>query len=152
MFYFSNDGSKFIQTANSKYGEPISKVSSRDIGMHHLYHKAMNSPGLKEKKKLMAELTSMASVEQIFATFLNTSVESLEVCRDSEAESCKEEWIPKDFDCLRALTESYKSSCGPLSHYAYNFVKYFVKQCEQPFMPMEEAHDRIQRACIDMEK
>lgn len=120
--------------------------------MHHLYHKAMNSPGLKEKKKLMAELTSMASVEQIFATFLNTSVESLEVCRDSEAESCNEEWIPKDFDCLRSLTETYKNSCGPLSHYAYNFVKYFVKQCEKPFMPMEEAHQRIQRACTDMEK
>lgn len=52
IFYFGHDISDFIKGMASKH-EPISKVSSREIEMHHLYHRAMNKPGRKEKKRLM---------------------------------------------------------------------------------------------------
>jgi len=69
--------------------EQVSKVSSREIEMHHLYHRAMNKPGRKEKKRLMKELQMLAETEEIFAKFLNISVEDIQVCRNGgEGEAC----------------------------------------------------------------
>jgi len=76
----------------------------------------------------------MMEIEDIFASFLNTDVENLKVCRDGEVEACKIEYMPKDFDCLRSMMDTYDKICGPFPHYANNFIKYFISECEQPTM------------------
>ena len=38
--------------------------------------------------------------------------------------------IPKDFDCLRFLIETFESKCMPLSEYGLGHVKYLVEYCE----------------------
>ena len=60
----------------------ISKVSSREIELHHLYHKSLNNAGRKEKSKLTKTLSHMMQIEDIFASFLSTEVENLQICRD----------------------------------------------------------------------
>lgn len=72
----------------------------------------------------------MIQVEDIFASFLDTGVENLKVCREGLLDGCSVDSTPKDFDCLRTLMDTYAKICGPFPHYANNFIKYFVRECE----------------------
>jgi len=38
--------------------------------------------------------------------------------------------IPKDFDCLRFLIETFENKCMPFSEYGLGHVKYLVEFCE----------------------
>jgi len=78
----------------------------------------------------MKQLSHMMQIEEIFASLLDTKVENLKVCRDGEVEACSVSWMPKDFDCLRWMVSTYAKICGPFPHYANNFIKYFVSECE----------------------
>jgi len=87
------------------------------------------------------------AVEDVFAKFLDVGIEDMGKCRSVEAGSCKDEFVPSDFTCLRALMQTYENSCGPFTHYANTYIKYLVRECEQPTMPLQGAHDRLERAC-----
>lgn len=96
----------------------------------------------------------MAQVEEVFAKFLNISVEELTVCRNggNDVEACRNEWIPKDFDCLRSLMDTFKSSCGGrIPDHGHNFIKYLVRECEQPTRPHAESILSLQNACKQVE-
>ena len=43
--------------------------------------------------------------------------------------------IPKDFDCLRFLVESFEKKCMPLNDYGLGHVKYLVQFCETKTKP-----------------
>lgn len=92
----------------------------------------------------------MEEIEEIFATITGTDAQDLKVCRDGEVDACNEHWIPKDFDCLRSLMNSYTEHCGPYPHYANNFIKYLVRECEQPTMTRNELELRLGQACGSM--
>ena len=38
--------------------------------------------------------------------------------------------VPKDFDCLRFLIETFENKCMPFSDYGLGHVKYLVEFCE----------------------
>lgn len=38
--------------------------------------------------------------------------------------------VPKDFDCLRFLMETFENKCMPFSEYGLGLVKYIVEFCE----------------------
>ena len=38
--------------------------------------------------------------------------------------------VPKDFDCLRFLMETFENKCMPFSEYGLGHVKYIVEFCE----------------------
>ena len=38
--------------------------------------------------------------------------------------------VPKDFDCLRFLLETFENKCMPFSEYGLGHVKYIVEFCE----------------------
>lgn len=41
-----------------------------------------------------------------------------------------EKVVPKDFDCLRFLMETFENKCMPFSEYGLGHVKYIVQFCE----------------------
>lgn len=43
--------------------------------------------------------------------------------------------VPKDFDCLRFMIESFEKKCMPLSDYGLGHVKYLVEYCETKQTP-----------------
>ena len=38
--------------------------------------------------------------------------------------------VPKDFDCLRFLVDSFEQKCMPLNDYGLGHIKYLVEYCE----------------------
>ena len=38
--------------------------------------------------------------------------------------------IPKDFDCLRFLIETFENKCLPFNEYGLGHIKYLVEYCE----------------------
>lgn len=38
--------------------------------------------------------------------------------------------LPKDFDCLRFLIETFESKCLPFNEYGLGHIKYLVEYCE----------------------
>lgn len=38
--------------------------------------------------------------------------------------------VPKDYDCLRFLMETFENKCMPFSEYGLGLVKYIVEFCE----------------------
>lgn len=50
--------------------------------------------------------------------------------RHDENLSKGEKIVPKDFDCLRFLMETFENKCMPFSEYGLGHVKYIVEFCE----------------------
>lgn len=137
MFYFFGD--KYSKDG-SLYDQLIHKVSSRHIMMHNYYSKILTNSSRSLRLQLMKELEEQMRVEDVFSKFLEVGIEDVHKCRRSDADSCKDEYVPADFTCLRSLMKTYEDNCGPFTHYANNFIKYLVRECEQPTMHVEETH------------
>ena len=43
--------------------------------------------------------------------------------------------MPKDFDCLRFLVETFEKKCMPLNEYGLGHVRYLVEFCETRSTP-----------------
>lgn len=103
----------------------------------------------------------MMIIDETFAKFLDVSPAKLHThCRmaqpgdkdDSDADysqkgQCLDDYIPKDFDCLRSLITTYEENCQKLTDYDRKFVKYFVRECEQPRMPLDQLKEKLADAC-----
>ena len=101
----------------------------------------------KLKLELMKEIGKMMMVDEVFAQFLDTYASNVHECRISAAEECSDDFIPKDFDCLRSLVGTYEAHCGKFDDYSRKFIKYLVRECEQPSMSHEETKKKLQNAC-----
>lgn len=51
--------------------------------------------------------------------------------------------LPKDFDCLRFLIETFENKCLPFNEYGLGHIKYLVEYCETQSTPeiLEKALD-----------
>jgi hypothetical protein len=125
----------------------LSSVSSRDTYMHHLYSKALNTHQRKVKIDLMSQLNHMMMVDEVFANFLDRPAHNLYHCRVIENGECMDKYIPTDFNCLRTLMQTFEDNCGKFSDYSRRYVKYLVRECEQPTMSIEESMSKINDAC-----
>jgi len=56
---------------------------------------------------------------------------------------------PRNFDCLKKLMEVYESSCGRMEDYDLQYVKYFVRECENLTVPaaIDGLILRLKKAC-----
>jgi hypothetical protein len=114
------------------FWDMISSVTSRDAKMHHLYSKSMNSPNNKYKLQLVKHMEHMIRVDEIFAEFMNTTTDKLHFCRNANEEGCQDVYVPTDFECLRSLVTTYEQHCGKWHDYARKFIRYLVRECEDP--------------------
>mmetsp|Transcript_13093 Transcript_13093/g.22097 ORF Transcript_13093/g.22097 Transcript_13093/m.22097 type:complete len:284 (+) Transcript_13093:598-1449(+) len=110
----------------------VQSVNSRDIYMHHLYSKAQNSRSKKLKLELVREINQMMYVDETFSAFLDTSSQNIHECKhlDESTGECIDDFIPKDFECLRAFMDKYERKCGKFTDYARKFIKFLVRECE----------------------
>jgi hypothetical protein len=125
----------------------INSVNSRDIYMHHLYSKAQDSASRKLKLELMKEIGKIMMVDEVFAAFLDTYASNLHFCReksqivdenDQEVE-CLDQFVPKDFECLRSMIATYEDNCGKFDDYSRKFIRYLVRECEKPTMTHQDS-------------
>lgn len=96
--------------------------------MHHLYSKALNSNSRKLNLELMKELQKIMIIEETFANILDVSLAQL--LEDQKDLTTK--YVPTDFDCLRELIGEYETSCNLINETSRKFIKYFVRECENP--------------------
>lgn len=132
-FEYFNKYNPFVQSSpeeafDQKMWSMIQSVSSRDIYMHHLYSKALNSNSRKLNLELMKELQKIMIIEETFANILDVSLAQL--LEDQKDLTTK--YVPTDFDCLRELIGEYETSCNLINETSRKFIKYFVRECENP--------------------
>lgn len=108
----------------------ISSIDSRDAYLHHLYQKTLHSPSRKHKLALIEQLAKMMYTDEVFADFLETSTANVHECREDTDFGCMDEYVPKDFECLRSMISTYEAHCGKFDDYARKFIKYLVRECE----------------------
>ena len=90
----------------------------------------------------------MIFADEVFSVFLDEPSHKLHACKNYNQEGeCVDEFIPKDFDCLRTLMNAYEEECGKFTHYARKYIKYLVRECEQPSMEFHNAEQKIREAC-----
>ena len=65
----------------------------------------------------------------LFPEIYHPEGEVFEHQEESEEQKQKKS-IPKDFDCLRFLMETFENKCMPFSEYGLGHVKYIVEFCE----------------------
>ena len=61
-----------------------------------------------------------------------------------------EEWpSPSNYECLRALMDTYEEHCGKFDDYSLKYVKYLVKECESfpEVFSLQPTRERIQALC-----
>ena len=89
----------------------------------------------------------MMYIDEVFADFLDTSTSKIHQCRSASEEGCEDNFVPKDFDCLRAMIDTYETHCGQFNDYARKFIKYLVRECEQPTTTLQDSKDKLRKAC-----
>lgn len=77
----------------------------------------------------------MLFADEVFGWFLDQPSHRLHTCKNFDAEGeCVDEFVPSDFDCLRRMMKAYEDECGSFTHYARKYIRYLVRECEQPSM------------------
>ena len=81
--------------------------------------------------------------------FLDVPSSKIDSCKhfDKETSECIDEFVPVDFDCLRKFNQEFEESCGRHSDQSRKYVKYFVRECEHSEGEIEQALERLRKAC-----
>ena len=66
----------------------------------------------------------------LFPEIYHPEKEQVEHDEEVHEEVKPEKRVPKDFDCLRFLMETFENKCMPFSEYGLGHVKYIVEFCE----------------------
>lgn len=91
----------------------IAHVNARDTYLHHLYSKALVTHSRKVKIDLMNHYNHMMKTDEAFAQFLDTAPHKLQACKHFNSDQkCIDQFIPKDFDCLRFMIRTFEEECG----------------------------------------
>ena len=90
----------------------------------------------------------MMMVDEVFAAFLDSYASQLHQCRDLDQGECQDQYVPKDFDCLRSMVATYEDNCGKFDDYSRKFIRYLVRECEDPSMSHSEAKTKLKNACL----
>lgn len=67
---------------------------------------------------------------------MDTSTSNLHFCKKTSGEECQDQYVPSDFECLRSLIGTYEKYCGLFTDYSRKFIKYLVRECEDPTMTL----------------
>lgn len=120
----------------------ISTVNTRDAKLNHLYATLSTRGGQIAHLDLATELNVRMRVGRV--------VEKLTPRGGLRANSEDGHLLPKNFDCLKTLMATYESSCGKMSDYELQFVKYLVNECEFNLpnaTDFTEAIKKVRAAC-----
>ena len=90
----------------------------------------------------------MMMVDEVFAAFLDSYASQLHQCRDVQHGECLDQYVPKDFDCLRSMVATYEDNCGKFDDYSRKFIRYLVRECENPSMSHSMAKTKLKNACL----
>ena len=112
-------------TENSK--KP--KVNSRDAKLHFLMGRYNSHSGMFAHDDLANEIRHRMALDTAFFS-LFPDIYAPEDDHHEEEETKPEKRVPKDFDCLRFLMETFENKCMPFSEYGLGHVKYIVEFCE----------------------
>ena len=122
----------------------VQSIQSREIYMYHLYAKSLHSPNRKIKISMMKQLNHMMMVDEVFSEFVDSSAHDINHCRfKKEDGQCGDIFIPKDYECLRGFVDVFESHCGKFTDYSRRFIKYLVRECEQPSMDKKVAFEKL---------
>lgn len=115
----------------------ISTVSSRDAKLHHLYSRLQEKGGHKVHLDMTSELTQRMRIDHVFEDFMPKHLRASEPV------------LPKNFDCLKELIETYEENCDKLGDYGLKYVKYFVQKCESlpDAYDISDIKDKLIEAC-----
>ena len=103
------------------------KVNSRDAKLHFLMGRYNSNQGLFAHDDLAHEIRHRMALDTAFFSLFPDiyEVDGTRVSPEKVAQR-----IPKDFDCLRFLIDSFENKCMPFSEYGLGHVKYLVEFCE----------------------
>jgi hypothetical protein len=100
-----------------------SAVNTRDAKLHHLYAKTSTKGGHKVQLDLNTEVTRRMRVDHVFEDFANINV-------DDHGLQAAHFPLPRNFECLKTLMNTYSTYCTRMEDYDLKYVKYFVRECE----------------------
>ena len=103
------------------------KVNSRDAKLHFLMGRYNSHQGLFAHDDLAHEIRHRMALDTAFFSLFPDIYEVDGTTIDREKVAAR---IPKDFDCLRFLIETFENKCMPFSEYGLGHVKYLVEFCE----------------------
>jgi len=115
----------------------ISTVSSRDAKLNHLYALVSRSNSHKAQLDLSMEVTKRMRTDHVFESFkssLGYHFQSASV-------------LPRNFDCLKTLMNTYDARCGKMDDYSLRYVKYFVNACESGNYQVDSLVSFITTSC-----
>ena len=59
-----------------------------------------------------------------------------------------DQYVPKDFECLRSMVATYEDNCEKFDDYSRKFIRYLVRECENPSMSHSMAKTKLKNACL----
>jgi len=112
-------------------------VDSRNAKLSQLYGNVINNPSTRAHLELQQEISHRMKADLVFEKIIGN------------LDFNQEFSLPRNFDCLRALVNTYEANCEPLSDYSLKYVKFLVNECEA--LSVKSAVDgiahKIQRVC-----
>lgn len=103
------------------------KVNSRDAKLHFLMGRYNSHQGLFAHDDLANEIRHRMALDTAFFSLFPDIYEVDGQAVERERLTAR---VPKDFDCLRFLIETFENKCMPFSEYGLGHVKYIVEFCE----------------------
>ena len=107
------------------------KVNSRDAKLHFLMGRYTSQQGGEESYQDLAhEIRHRMALDTAFFN-LFPDIYDVDGTIDRTREHNRHHpSIPKDFDCLRFLIETFENKCLPFNEYGLGHIKYLVEYCE----------------------
>ncbi len=112
-----------------------SGITPFDKKLNHLYyHASSNSDDIEAQQDLVDELNLRMSIDETFKQFeYRLNIEDAD-------------YDTTNYDCLRALVNEYKESCGLYEEYVMSKTSYLVKACNAGF-PVDIMRDALRDSC-----
>jgi legumain len=112
-------------------------VDSRNAKLASLYGNVMHNPSHNAHLELQEEITHRMKVDHIWEKIVG------------KIDFDQEFHLPRNFPCLKALVNTYQTSCGAFSDYSLKYVKFLVNECENLAVPsaVDGIAQKIIRVC-----
>ena len=115
-------------------------MSSRDIKLNHLYSMVQRKNSHLAQLDLSFELNKRMRVDHVFEAFNAATGAARAIAENGRP-------AVSNFECLKALMNTFETSCGRMDDYSLQFVKYFVAACESTF-PVATLKHVITTSCF----
>jgi hypothetical protein len=142
-------GTNLSKSEDDLLWKHVSSVRSRDAEFHHLYSKSISTHSKRVKLELIKYMNLMMQIDEAFSVFLDQPTHHFYDCRNKDPVTgeCIDKFVPTDFDCLRGMMAVYESECEKFTDYSRKYIKFLVRECEQPSMERNLALSKLKDAC-----